>query len=297
MKLDLHIHTNHSLDGTYSVKEILNIAQSQNMDIISITDHNSIANVQEAIKIGKDLNILVIPGIEIDCVFEGINFHMTAYGINFDDKRYGELEDYYVTQAQTNTMLGTRRFLEKMDLQLSDSILKQISIQGVIVPEDLGHYLLTHHEYDHLEWLNPYRKNGNRSDNPNVNFYWDFFSQGKIGYVHEEIKSADEIIELIHSTNGKAFVAHPGANFRGKDEILKLLLSKVDGLEVFSTYHSDEEIEKYNNFANEFQLLVSRGSDFHGTHKPAIQIGEIPGSTADNQIQNFLEKIGVNYAI
>lgn len=88
----------------------------------------------------------------------------------------------------------------------------------------LAAYLLSHKEYDDLHWLDPYRAGGSRSDNPNVNFFWDFFSQGKPGYTAGSKKTAAEIIDLIHATGGEAVVAHPGANFKGKDEILERLL-------------------------------------------------------------------------
>ena len=83
--IDLHIHTNISADGTYSPAEIIEIAKSQNMDMIAIADHNSVRAVKDAIRLGNEKGICVIPGIEIDCVFDGVNFHLTGYGIDVND--------------------------------------------------------------------------------------------------------------------------------------------------------------------------------------------------------------------
>lgn len=282
--IDLHIHSNISLDGTYSIKEIIEKAKDNNMKMIALTDHNSVKGVKEAIELGTTHSIKVVPGIEIDCVFKGVNLHMTAYNIDINDLRYSKIEKFYLDNSIENTWKATYKFLEKTKLNISKEILDEIAVQGVLVPEDICEYLLSHSEYDDLEILKPYRKNGSRSDNPNVNFYWDYFSQGKIGYFKEEKIDALEIIDLIHDTGGIAVVAHPKANFKDKDDILEELLKLVDGLEVFSTYHNEEDCLKYLELAKKYDLKITCGSDFHGIHKPSIEIGKIPG----NEIEKYI---------
>lgn len=276
-KIDLHMHTNISADGTFTPEELLEIAQKENMDVIAVCDHNSVRAVASAIEEGKRKGIEVIPGIEVDCLFEGVNVHMTGYGIDVSDKRYEELEQFYIRQYLEITWIGARNFLKSVALELSDDVLNSIAVRGMIISEDLAEYLLTHEEYNHLEWLKPYRPKGTRSVNPNLNFYWDYFSQGKPGYVEGKKKTAQETIELIHSTGGKAVIAHPGANFKGQDDILGRLMDLVDGVEVFSSYHSEEEVEHYRNMALEHGCFLTAGSDFHGHHKPSIVMGNIPG--------------------
>ena len=276
-KVDLHMHTSISADGTYSPEELVKLALKQNMEVIAVTDHNSVKAVKRAIETGKEKGIRVIPAIELDCEYEGVNLHMTGYGIDVDDVRYAELEKYVHDQYVDLTWKSTRAFLKAMNLQIDDSVLEGIAVQGMIVPEDLAELLLSSSEYAQLEWLKPYRPGGSRSENPCLNFYWDFFSQGKIGAYNDVKKPAEEIIHLIHDTGGKAFVAHPEANFKGKEETLKRLLQQVDGLEVFSTYHTLSEVQKYLQMAESMNILISAGSDYHGHHKPSIQIGRIPG--------------------
>ncbi|MBR5290724.1 MAG: PHP domain-containing protein [Erysipelotrichaceae bacterium] len=292
-RIDLHIHTNISADGTYSPAEIIEIAKSQNMDMIAIADHNSVRAVKQAVEMGKEKGIRVIGAIEIDCVFESVNFHLTGYGIDVSDERYQQLETFYHDQNVKITWEGTRSFLKAMQLDINDDVLRSLTVQDMIVPEDLAEYLLSHSEYDHLSWLDPYRPGGSRCSNPNLNFYWDYFSQGKIGYVKDEKKSAEDMIDLIHQTKGKAFVAHPVANFKGKDDVLIRLLQKVDGLEVYSTYHTLDEVEKYRAVADSMHLLKSAGSDFHGHHKPAIHLGVIPGlnEKTSEEILKWIEEL------
>ena len=81
LKADLHIHSNHS-DGKSSVKEILNVAIERKLNVISITDHNTVNGSLEALEIVREenLSIMVLPGIEISTA-QG---HLLAYGIRKD---------------------------------------------------------------------------------------------------------------------------------------------------------------------------------------------------------------------
>lgn len=286
--MDYHIHTIVSTDADHTPQEIIAMAKNNGVKTLAITDHNSVAGVEKAKYLGEQAGIRIIPGIEIDCEFEGVGLHMTAYQIDIEDPRYDELFHFYYDQSVENTWMAKRQFCAAMDLKLPDEKLKPIAKDNILVPEDIGAYLLNHAEFDDLRWLDPYREGGSRSDNPNVNFYWDFFSQGKPGYTAGTKKSAAEIIALIHETGGFAVVAHPGANFKGKDEILERLLDQgVDGMEAYSSYHSEQETRHYRQMALRHNLFLTCGSDFHGHHKPSIQIGRIPYLEDETEIHCF----------
>lgn len=282
--IDLHIHSNISLDGTCSIREIIEISKLNRMKTIAITDHNSVKGVHEAMQLGKENNIRVIPGIEIDCNYKRIDFHMTAYNIDIHDIRYEDIENYTLENARINSWKSVNKFLNETNIKVSKAALEAISVQGILVPEDLCDYLLSNDEYNDLEILKAYRKGGDRSNNPNVNFYWDYFSQGKVGYFKEERLNALDVVKIIHETGGITVIAHPKANFKDKDDILEELLSYVDGIEVFSTYHDLEDCEKYFELANKHCLKITCGSDFHGIHKPNIQIGNILGRNIEKHV-------------
>lgn len=71
---DLHVHSKYSNDGEYEIQDIIDKCVKNNIDILSITDHNGIKGIDEAIPIIKHLEIELIPGIEIDCNYNGIDF-------------------------------------------------------------------------------------------------------------------------------------------------------------------------------------------------------------------------------
>lgn len=168
--LDYHIHTIVSTDADYTPAEIIAMAKENGVKTLAITDHNNVASIAEAMQLGAQNGIRVIPGIEIDCEFEGVGLHMTAYQIDYTDPRYDALFHYYYDQSVENTWKAKHQFCEAMHLDLPDAALKSIAKDNILVPEDIGAYLLSHAEFDGLAWLDPYREGGSRSDNPNVNF-------------------------------------------------------------------------------------------------------------------------------
>ena len=91
--IDLHMHSLYSDDGEFSPEEIIKIGKREEMEIMALTDHNSVKGVDEMIKYGKEAGIKVISGVEIDCVYKGINLHMLGYGIDYKRKEFLEIEE------------------------------------------------------------------------------------------------------------------------------------------------------------------------------------------------------------
>lgn len=109
---------------------------------------------------------------------------------------------------------------------------------------------------------------------PNVRFYWDFFAQGKVAYVPISYLPLADAVKLIHSAGGIAVLAHPGQNLGNDDSLLsEIVRCGVDGIEAFSSYHNASLTAHYLQAAEQLELMVTCGSDYHGKHKPAISIG------------------------
>ena len=107
-----------------------------------------------------------------------------------------------------------------------------------------------------------------------MNFYWDICAPGKPAYVEIFYPSVSAIVELLHQQNALAIVAHPGMNAKEQmDRIHDLLQLGVDGFEVFSSYHSEQQTQFYYDLAKSHGLYMTYGSDFHGKTKPAVHIG------------------------
>jgi predicted metal-dependent phosphoesterase TrpH len=139
----------------------------------------------------------------------------------------------------------------------------------------MAEVLLADDQYASNKKLLPYRLGGQRSDMPFLNFYLDFFAQGKPAYVKINYMDFTEAISLIKRNGGIPVVAHPGHNLKGQEGIVKELLDLgAEGLEVFNNYHNEKQIDFFTDIAVRRKILITCGSDFHGKTKPLIRVGK-----------------------
>ncbi|MGG7078413.1 PHP domain-containing protein [Clostridium sardiniense] len=274
-KSDLHIHSCFSDDGELSPEEIIDMAIKAGMDTIAITDHNSVKGIKRAIEYAKDKDINIIPGIEIDCTFNGINLHLLGYNIDFTNECFNKLEEDILAQERAAAIKKIEKIKEVTNLELDANEVLKKSHNGIVTGELIAEVLLENKENIKSPILKSYIEGGNRSDMPFVNFYWDYFSKGKPAYVDIKFIQLKEAIRMIKETNGISVIAHPGNNLKGNLEIIDDLIDEgIDGIEVYSSYHSDEDIKYFFDKAVESNLIITCGTDFHGKNKPNIFIGD-----------------------
>lgn len=276
--IDLHMHSSYSDDGEYSPSELVEKCFEAGIKIMSIADHNCVRANAEAEEASRTRNICYISGIEIDCTYQDTDFHVLGYGINYKNSDFEKLEQN----------------IEKQSFQASLERLAQTQVLGFHVTENdmwglskdrywkdiwtgemFAEVLLSRPEYKDHPLLAPYRAGGSRGDNPYVNFYWDYYAQGKACYAPMKYPGMKEIIDMIHSNGGFAVLAHPWVNLKENisllDEILDLGL---DGIEAFSSYHTKDQAEFLCIAAQRRHLITTCGSDYHGKTKPAISLGQ-----------------------
>lgn len=295
--IDLHMHSLYSDDGEFSPEEIIKIGKREEMEIMALTDHNSVKGVDEMIKYGKEAGIKVISGVEIDCVYKGINLHMLGYGIDYKRKEFLEIEEEIFEKEMAIAKTKIERLKGNTDLIVDEEKIFEIAGGNIITGEIIGEVVLAEKKNRNNSLLEEYFNNGAKSDMPFVHFYWDFFSQGKIAYVPIEFRSMTEIVNLIKESGGLAVLAHPGNNFKNYLEIVEDIIEEgIDGIEVFSTYHSQEQIEYFYNKAEKNNLLMTFGSDFHGKNKPHIRLKGYPvpekyEGMKEKLVRDFIERL------
>ena len=288
-KIDLHIHSNFSDDGELTVEDIVNISKENGMKYISITDHNSVKGVKRAVECGNDVGVEVIPGIEIDCTYNSLNLHVLGYFIDYTRKEFDELEKSIFEQEIKIASEKIEKLQKNTGLKIDLSEVLERANGKIVTGELIGEILLNKKDSINNELLKPYLNNGARSDMPYVNFYWDFFSQGKAAYIPINYISLREAINLIKSSNGVPIIAHPGNNLKNNMDIIDSIIKEgIEGIEVFSSYHSLEQTNYFNNKAFEHKVLVTCGSDFHGKNKPNIKIG---GCNCDLDYNNIINPL------
>ncbi|MDE5716586.1 MAG: PHP domain-containing protein [Lachnospiraceae bacterium] len=273
------MHSRYSDDGEFTPTELVEQCAKAGVRMVSVTDHNCAKANEEAQRAAKEKGIRYISGIEIDCTYENVNFHVLGYGIDFWSSDFKAIEKNVADQSAQASLerlertqaLGFSRISEKDMLAMEEGNYWQRNWTGEMFAEAL----LAMPEYADHPLLAPYRPGGGRSDNPYVNFYWDYYSQGKLCYAKTNYPIMGEIIETIHRNHGAAVLAHPGVNLKGKEIMLEdILRLGLDGIEAFSSYHSPEQAQAFYKTAREHRVLVTCGSDYHGKTKPSISLGQ-----------------------
>lgn len=291
--IDLHMHSYYSNDGEFSPAELVKMCHDRGITIMAISDHNSIKAVEEARKEACKYHIHYINAIEIDCTYHGINLHVLGYGIDSMDKVYSDLEENIIHQERAVSHKKLE-LTNRLGFDITKEQLDELSSNGIYTGEMFAEVLLKDSRYKDNELLKPYRSSNSRSDNPYVNFYWDFYAQGKPCYTEIIYPTLEKVITLITQSGGIPVLAHPGNNLKGKFEIFDEMISAgLHGVEVFSSYHDVETSKYFLKKAKEYNLLITCGSDFHGKTKPSIVLGETTCNIDQHEIQKELEKRGL----
>lgn len=273
--LDLHMHSNVSNDGEFSPEQLMFECNYAQLKVVALADHNSVRGVKKARLGAMQQGMTLISGIELDCQCEGHNLHLLGYGIDEEREIFAEIEAN-VEQQERGTSKQRIALVRAQGIWFEDAAVMALAINGIVTGEMIAEVALVDHRNAQNPLLAPYRPGGSRSDNPYVNFYWDFCAQGKPAYVPMDFIALSRAVEIVREAGGVAVLAHPGANIGTNRALLdRIRRSGIQGIEVYSSYHDAATIRFYNEYVSRENLLATVGSDFHGKTKPAIHLGEI----------------------
>lgn len=242
-KVDLHTHTKYS-DGALTPYELLKLAKSKNISSIAITDHDTIDGIPEAISYGKELGIEVIPGLEISTDIEGYEVHLLGYFIDYTSNELRK----YLKFFKNERIHRAKRIIKKLNaigLKVSLDDVKKISNGAPICRPHIAKAMLQNGLIDN------YYQAFNKYIGDNCPAF-----EKKI---HISPQSA---IKIINDSGGLSFIAHPG---NMKESILINIINLgIDGIEVIHSSHKRYQQKFYKGIVNQYCLLESGGSDFHG---------------------------------
>ena len=269
MVIDLHIHTTYS-DGTDSVKEILKNATKTNLEIISITDHNTCKAYFEMENM--DIDSLykgdIILGCEFTTTFDNRLIEVLGYG--FDYKKVQKYLDKYYS----------KELIIERTKTLYNRLINKIKDLGLIY--NLEPFADEKFEKEFFEF-EMYMEIKDKVKEDILDTFSDFYRKGLANpkscffINHIEFKpSLEKIIDLIHSAGGKVFLAHPYQyKFNDTEEFLNNIYnnSNLDGIECYYTRFTEEQTKYSLEFAKKRKLLISGGSDYHGKNKTKHDLG------------------------
>ena len=271
--IDLHLHTNHS-DGTDSVEQLLKNAQKLNMEIISITDHDTI-NAYKEIENNKHLldlyNGKIITGVEIKAIYNGYNIEVLGYGFDYNKLIIRKPD---VEKIQIENLEYFKSVAKRYGLRIDESICvnRENPTQrwgAMVFSEELIKYP------ENIERL----KELNEADFSKMNFYRDGESnKNSVFYVDTSkyYPTIEQVIEDIHNAGGLAFLAHPCIYpFENIEKEVENILSStyIDGVECKYPLFSNEQKDSMKNLCKKYNKYMSGGSDYHADFKPDVNMG------------------------
>lgn len=268
--IDLHIHTKFS-DGTWSPLEVLQEAEKIKLEVISITDHDSVMAYEELKKIDckNYFSGKIITGAEINTVYDGMQIEVLAYDYNYDKFKVWIKENYVDRRpdlvAEFNGMIAS---CKKHNLKLSNDIVytsREWPIDTIF--RDVTKYEENRKFFSEDEWTNVdafYISSITRKDFP---VYFD-------SSIH--FPTLKEVADAVRSAGGKLFVAHIWRyNFKNLTQILDAFVEQnlIDGLEVFHSTFTDEQSAFLFDYCTKNNLFMSGGTDCHGNKKKHRKLG------------------------
>lgn len=252
-RVDLHIHTTAS-DGAWTPEILLEELLKRDIRLFSVTDHDSIDNTKETKELALQKGLAYLPGVEVSSTYQGHLFHILGYGFDICNVRLKELLKY-------NTEL-----MEKKD----DDSIKKLIEEGYNI--DFENYLNYERDSTKGGWkaLNYLMDKGHCKDSA------DFF-QHLFKVPFPEFPSPDEVIDIIHTAGGYAFVAHPAGNMNKKLNLIDTLTSfkniGIDGVECYHPEHDADKTKICLTWCCENHLMITGGSDCHGGFIEERQLG------------------------
>ena len=269
--IDLHMHTTYS-DGTDNLITVLKKAEEKKLNCIAITDHNVCGAYDElkTFDVKQYYTGRIIKGVEMNTKVLGIPIEILGYNINPEILK-GELKKTYISNKERN-ILEVKRLAEKckeagLDVgenfveNYDPSIYASRYLHGKITSNEKNKEML-----DEESWNNSnvfYRK---YMSNPETQFYVN---------MDDILPNFEEACSIVKRAGGLVFLPHIYEYRENSEKILNYILEnhKIDGIECYYTTFTEEQHQYLINLCKKRNLLVSGGSDYHGSFKPDVDIG------------------------
>lgn len=247
MKADMHIHSTVS-DGSYSIEEIIKMAEAKGLDGIAITDHDTLSHRNQ---IPQSSKVKVIAGIEISAFDYDKNYRVHVLGYNIKNPE--------LVESVVRPTLEARNENSLKQIEILNNHGYSIDVEKMAKAD--GKHIYKQHIMDYLV------KHG-RAKELFGEFYYDTFKNNGICHFDIEYLNPIKAIRAIKDAGGIAVLAHSGQQ-QNFELIPEFVRNGLDGLEL--NHHSNSEMDKtiIRNYALRYGLLLTGGSDCHGRYEPS----------------------------
>ena len=245
--IDLHTHSTAS-DGIYSPTELLRRAKDIGLRVLALTDHDTTGGLEEASRAAQELDIDLIPGIEINTDVAGGEVHVLGYYIEYSRP---EFQAILKVLRDARELRGQRmvELLNEQGINVAWGRVREIA-QGSVGRPHVAKALL---EAGYVQTI------GEAFDK--------YIGAGKFAYVPRYKLTPEDAVHLIASANGLPVIAHP-LDLPGLTELRKwlpgLVAAGMVGLETYYGPYTQDDERQLRALADEYGLIPTGGTDFHG---------------------------------
>ena len=276
MKYDLHCHSTCS-DGTYAPTEVVKRAHAAGINVLALTDHDTLAGIDEAREAANAYDIQLINGVEISCEHtlsggygknKSTNKIIHVLGLDFTDREkmhatLQQLQDSRATRGQRIT----KKLSELLDIDF-DELWQAVLDKAGGNPQAVGRAHIGQVLFE-------------RGEVKTVQKAFDkYLADNKPAYVAIEALTMQHGIELIHACGGRAVLAHPTRYHLSATRVRKLIGEFAqlggDACELPATSEPISTRRMVDRSIAEHNLVTSIGSDFHGSNMPWRCLGDVP---------------------
>ena len=255
--IDLHSHTKFS-DGSVTPAELISLAARTGARAVAITDHDTLDGLPEGRRAAEESGIEFVPGVEISADFQPGTMHILGYCFDPSSPELNlALEKLRVARRERNPQIAAR--LQGLGLDVSYEEVARLAGNEVVGRPHFASLMVT------KGYVASIKEAFDR-----------FLAKGGPAYVEKRRLSPADSIHLIRKAGGVAILAHPYqmklSDPDTEDQIRRLKVLGLDGIEAIYSRLSAVERERYVRLSDRLGMLVSGGSDFHGTFKPDINL-------------------------
>lgn len=249
MLVDLHMHSQFS-DGVYSVEELLGQAVSAGIGTIAITDHDIVGGSKKALQLVKELAlpIRVIAGVELNTNHANSEVHILGYHLDYEQPFIEER----LSVSRDNRLIRLKQMIDNLN-----------NCGYPTTYEEVREYAHGARSFGRPHIAKLLIQKGFFNNQKDV--FDELLYLGGPVYVEHKKISPLEAVDIIKRAGGVSVLAHPGLVHN--DSIVEEIIENtgVQGIEVYYPTHTPQQIQKYRSMAKHYNLIISAGSDFHGT--------------------------------
>lgn len=262
LNVDLHCHSNIS-DGVLAPAALAARAKKNGVDVWALTDHDEVGGIPEARAAAAQLDLNYVPGVEISTTWAGQTVHIV--GLHIDETNPVLIEGLAATRS------GRERRAHEIAAQLAAAGIPD-AFEGAWKFAGNPDLISRTHFARYIVEL------GICADIGDV--FQHYLAEGKPGFVPHRWAALQQAVTWICGSGGTAVIAHPG-RYKFTDLAFGVLFDEFKQLggtaiEVTTGSHTVDQYAQYAKVANQYGLLASRGSDFHGSGESRVDLGALP---------------------